>query len=79
MTKGKRHTNKMGAFGQHITKEAGSLYEEGMVYSNLGMSYSSAGMYQKAYDCLRKAWSLGVRNATVQKEFAWLKRNAGIG
>ena len=60
-------------------EEAGSLYEEGMVYSNLGMSYSSAGMYQKAYDCLRKAWSLGVRNATVQKEFDWLKRNAGIG
>ena len=60
-------------------EEAGSLYEEGMVYSNLGMSYSSAGMYQKAYDCLRKAWSLGVRNATEQKEFAWLRRNAGIG
>ena len=48
-------------------------------YSNLGMSLSSAGMYQKAYDCLRKAWSLGVRNATVQKEFDWLRRNAGIG
>ena len=58
---------------------AGSVFNDGTVYANLGMSYSSARMYQEAYNSLTKAWSLGVKNATVQKELAWLRDHAGIG
>lgn len=58
---------------------AGSVFDDGTVYANLGMSYSSARMYQEAYNSLTKAWSLGVKNVTVQKELAWLRDHAGIG
>lgn len=62
-----------------IPQTEGSQLTDAQIYSNLGMAYSSIGEYQKAYSYLRKAISLGLINASIQKELAWLRNNAGIG
>lgn len=62
-----------------IPQTEGSQLTDAQIYSNLGMAHSSIGEYQKAYSYLRKATSLGLMNASIQKELAWLRNNAGIG
>lgn len=53
----------------------GSPYSEGQIFSNLGMAYSSIKQYSKAYECLFKAFNLGIRNDSVIRELQWLKKN----
>ena len=48
------------------------------IYSNLGMAHSSIGDYRQAYTYLQKAVGLGLFNASIQKELAWLKANAEV-
>ena len=57
----------------------GSQSTDALCNSNMGIASSHAGMYQQAYNCLKKAQSLGLNNATIQKELLWLKNNRGIG
>ena len=57
----------------------GSPYSDGQIFSNLGMAYSSIQQYFKAYECLSKAFNLGIRNDNVIRELRWLKDNIGLG
>lgn len=59
--------------------ERGSAYTDAQCYSNIGMACSSYGNYTKAYQCLMKAKSMGLTNASIEKELAWLHNNKGIG
>lgn len=54
----------------------GSPFTDAMAMSNIGMAYSSMREYRKAYTCLKKAWDMGCRNASVSKELEWLRWNA---
>lgn len=56
----------------------GSLFDDGILYSNLGMAYSASGKYFDAYQCLKQAWALGCRNDSVIKELNWLRNNIGL-
>ena len=55
---------------------ASSTFTDALIFSNLGMAYSSIREYKKAYIYLKKAWDLGCQNASVSKELEWLKCNA---
>ena len=56
--------------------QEGSLATDAIIYSNLGMAYSSIREYKKAYLYLTKAWNLGCQNASVSKELQWLRNHA---
>lgn len=51
---------------------------DALCYSNMGMACSSYGNYQKAFDCLMKAKSFGLSNASIERELLWLRNNIGI-
>jgi RimJ/RimL family protein N-acetyltransferase len=53
----------------------GSPWTDGQIYSNLGISYSASKQYATAYECLKKAWDLGIQNPTVIKELRWLEEH----
>jgi tetratricopeptide (TPR) repeat protein len=57
----------------------GSPNSDGQIFSNLGMAYSAKGQYFEAYECLTKAFNLGIRNDNVIRELQWLKNNVGLG
>ena len=59
-------------------REAGSPNTNALCYSNMGIACSSYGNYQKAFQCLKKAQSLGLTNASIEKELTWLKNNVGL-
>lgn len=54
----------------------GSSFTDAIIYSNMGMAYSSMRRHAKAYALLKKAWDMGCRNQTVSKELEWLETNA---
>ena len=54
----------------------GSAFTDSIIYSNMGMAYSSMKRHAKAYALLKKAWEMGCRNQTVSKELEWLETNA---
>lgn len=54
-------------------------FTDAYCYSNMGMACSSYGNYMKAYQCLKKAQSLGLNNASIEKELNWLRVNKGVG
>lgn len=56
----------------------GALNTDALCYSNMGIAYSSCHEYVKAYECLNKALSLGLNNASIQRELSNLKA-IGIG
>lgn len=60
------------------TNQQGGPNTDALCYSNLGMACSSYGDYQKAFQCLKKAQSLGLYNASIDKELRWLKEHKGI-
>lgn len=51
---------------------------DALCYSNMGMACSSYGNYLKAFEYLMKAKSLGLSNASIEKELLWLKNNVGM-
>jgi hypothetical protein len=53
-------------------------YYDAQIISNMGMAYSSIGNYQIAFQCLKKAQSLGLNNSVIENELLWLKNNVGI-
>ena len=61
-----------------IPQTEGSQLTDAQIYSNLGMAHSSIGDYRQAYAYLQKAVSLGLLNASIQKELAWLRANAEV-
>lgn len=63
-----------------LDKEAvpGCLFNDGQLYSNLGMAYSASGEYVEAHKCLKKAWALGCQNDAVKTELKWLRDNVGL-
>ena len=56
----------------------GSPNTDALCYSNMGMACSSYGNYEKAFQCLRKAQSLGLSNPSIERELLWLKTNKGL-
>lgn len=77
----KNYNQAIGLFLQSLREPffENSPYSDGQIYSNLGMAYSSTKQYPKAYECLTKAFILGIRNDSVIKELQWLKNNVGLG
>ncbi len=68
---------------QYFQKALDEEYNQGpntdaLCYSNMGISCSSYGNYQKAFGCLMKAKSLGLSNSSIEKELLWLKNNVGL-
>ena len=66
-------------FQQALNEE----YDDGpntdaLCYSNMGMACTSYGNYTKAFQCLKKAQSLGLTNASIERELNWLKVNKGL-
>ena len=66
-----------------FTKAIAEKYEGGpntdaLCYSNLGMACSGSHKYGKAFQCLKKAQSLGLTNASIEKELNWLKIYKGL-
>ena len=59
--------------------EPGTPNTDAICYSNMGMACTSYGNYHKAYQCLKKAQSLGLDNPSIQRELQWLRINQGIG
>lgn len=59
--------------------EPGTPNTDAICYSNMGMACTSYGNYYKAYQCLKKAQSLGLDNPSIQRELQWLRVNQGIG
>lgn len=57
----------------------GTDCSDAQIYSNIGMAHSCLGRYQIAYDYLMKAANLGLYNESMDREFRWLRDNAGIG
>lgn len=53
-------------------------FPDSLCYSNMGMAYSSNRQYYKAFECLKKAQSLGLYNASIARELQWLKDNLGL-
>lgn len=59
-------------------KYEGGPCSDAQCYSNMGMACSSYGNYDKAFQCLKKAQSLGLNNPSIERELTWLKRNVGL-
>ncbi len=58
--------------------EPGSPNTDALCYSNMGIACSSYRNYHKAFQCLKKAQSLGLTNASIERELLWLKNNVGL-
>ena len=56
--------------------QKGSIITDALLFSNLGMAYSSIREYKKAYMYLTKARNLGCQNASVTRELEWLRTHA---
>lgn len=56
--------------------QKGSIITDALLFSNIGMAYSSIREYKKAYMYLTKAWNLGCQNASVSRELEWLRTHA---
>lgn len=58
--------------------QPGSPVSDAQIYSNMGMAYSSMRQYQKAFQYLKKAQSLGLTNDSIERELQWLRNNVGL-
>lgn len=56
----------------------GSPNTDALCFSNMGMACSSYGNYDKAFQCLRTAQSLGLNNPSIERELRWLRDNVGL-
>ena len=58
--------------------QPGSPVSDAQIYSNMGMAYSSLRQYQEAFKYLKKAQAMGLTNASIERELAWLRNNVGL-
>ncbi len=66
-------------FAQALEEEYnGNPNTDALCYSNMGMACSSYGNYNKAFQCLKKAQSLGLTNPSIERELRWLRDNVGL-
>lgn len=56
----------------------GTPFTDAQIHANIGMALSSMKCYNEAFYALKKAQSLGLNNATIEKELLWLKNNIGL-
>ena len=76
----KAYTQSVEAFKQALNEpyQPGTPYTDAQIYSNMGMALSSLRRYNEAYQCLKKAQSLGLNNPSIEKELNWLRNNVGL-
>ena len=58
--------------------QPGTPFTDAQIYSNMGMALSSLRQYHEAFQCLKKAQSLGLTNPSIEKELQWLRNNVGL-
>ena len=77
----KDYLGAITAFQQALREpyQPGTPYTDAQIYSNLGMALSSVGHYPDAFKALKKAQSLGLNNASIDRELRWLRDNKGLG
>lgn len=56
----------------------GTPFTDAQIYSNMGIAYSASRQYQEAFRLLKKAKSMGLNNAVIEKELKWLRDNVGL-
>lgn len=76
----KNYAAAIEAFRQALSEpyQEGTPYTDAQIYSNIGMALSSMRMYREAFEALKKAQSLGLTNASIERELTWLRINAGL-
>lgn len=76
----KMYTESVQAFKAALSEpyQSGTPYTDAQIYSNMGMALSSLRQYNEAFQCLKRAQSLGLNNPSIEKELLWLKNNVGL-
>ncbi|MBR5576792.1 MAG: GNAT family N-acetyltransferase [Bacteroidaceae bacterium] len=76
----KAYAPSVEAFKQALSVpyQPGTPYTDAQIYSNMGMALSSLERYNEAFQCLKKAQSLGLNNPSIEKELNWLRNNIGL-
>ena len=76
----KDYIGAINAFRQAMNEpyQQGTPYTDAQIYSNMGMALSSVRQYREAFNALKKAQSLGLNNASIEKELIWLRNNKGL-
>lgn len=76
----KNYMMAISSFRQALNEpyQPGTPYTDAQIYSNLGMALSSIQQYREAFNCLKKAQSLGLNNPSIEKELLWLRNNVGL-
>lgn len=76
----KAYAESVEAFKQALNEpyQPGTPYTDAQIYSNMGMALSSLRRYNEAFQCLKKAQSLGLNNPSIEKELNWLRNNVGL-
>ena len=71
----KDYIKALALFEQALKEEYDDscIFSDAMIYSNMGMLFSSCKDYIKAQQYLMMAWTAGCQNPTVKKELDWLK------
>lgn len=74
------YAQSVEAFKQALTQpyQPGTPYTDAQIYSNMGMALSSLRRYNEAFQCLKKAQSLGLNNPSIERELLWLRNNVGL-
>lgn len=76
----KLYSNAVDAYKQALKEPytPGTPFTDAQIYSNMGMAFSSLRRYKEAFQYLKKAQSLGLNNASIEKELLWLRNNVGL-
>ena len=76
----KDYVGAINAFRQALNEpyQPGTPYTDAQIFSNLGMALSSVQQYREAFNALKKAQSLGLNNASIERELLWLRNNKGL-
>lgn len=76
----KMYAESVQAFKAALSEpyQSGTPYTDAQIYSNMGMALSSLRLYNEAFQCLKRAQSLGLNNPSIEKELLWLKNNVGL-
>ena len=76
----KMYNESVQAFKAALSEpyQHGTPFTDAQIYSNMGMALSSLRQYGEAFQCLKKAQSLGLNNPSIEKELQWLRNNIGL-
>jgi tetratricopeptide (TPR) repeat protein len=76
----KAYEDSVDAFKNALNEpyQQGTPYTDAQIYSNMGMALSSLRRYNEAFQCLKKAQSLGLNNPSIERELTWLRNNIGL-